>query len=186
MSSWFHIRGMVTVSPFGRTQPEKRYTLESVLAHLPVVQGSEGGMNVHIIQREGYNIFSSHDEYDCRTNNAIDSYDNDIKSRKHGHYQTQDKYILVLDGDLRDVYWDEGVKMLTKWLCRLSSRVGMDDIMLKYFDGWQTRRIFDFRPFDAMMVEPSWMNDGQTTNWCEHLMWKPKDNPYYEYEEDED
>lgn len=178
MSHWFHIRGMVTVEPFGRSQPEKRYILESVLNHLPVVQGSEGGMMVSIIQRPGFDVSSSHDEYDCQTDNGINTYDPDIRSRRNGWYQTQSEYILVLDGDLRDVYWDEGIKMLTKWLCRLSSRMFMNDIMLKCYDGWYEKVFNNYRPFYEMMVEPSWYSNGKTTNWFEHLAWKNEDNPY--------
>lgn len=47
MSYWTYINGTITVSPMGRTQPEKRYILETVLNHLPRVTGSEGDMNVY-------------------------------------------------------------------------------------------------------------------------------------------
>ena len=179
MSSWFYIRGMITVCPFGRSQHEKRYILDSVLAHLPVVQGSEGGMHVHIIQRSGTNDSCSHDEYGCKTNNGI-------RSNKWW-FQMQDDYIIVLEADLRDIYWSEGVRMLTKWLCRLSSRIGIEEIMVECFNGWNTKRFFDSEPFDKMMTDPSWLKDydyywapsGVTQNWCEHLMWKPEDNPYW-------
>ena len=40
-----------------------------------------------------------------------------------------------------------------------------------------------------MMITPSWLKDydylapfgitGVTQNWCEHLMWKDEDNPYW-------
>ena len=41
MSWWTYINGTITVSPMGRTQAEKRYILETVLDHLPLVTGSE-------------------------------------------------------------------------------------------------------------------------------------------------
>ena len=37
------ISGVVTVSVVGRTQPEKRYILETVLDHLPEISASLGG-----------------------------------------------------------------------------------------------------------------------------------------------
>lgn len=37
------ISGVVTVSVVGRTQPEKRYILETVLDHLPEIRASFGG-----------------------------------------------------------------------------------------------------------------------------------------------
>lgn len=52
MSSWTYVSGLIKVSPVGRTQAEKRYTLETVLAHLPAVSGSEGYMDVYIIQKK--------------------------------------------------------------------------------------------------------------------------------------
>lgn len=52
MSSWTYINGTITVRPMGRTQPEKRYILETVLNHLPRVTGSEGDMNIYISFRK--------------------------------------------------------------------------------------------------------------------------------------
>lgn len=53
MSSWTYVHGTIVVSPLGRTQHEKRYILETVLDHLPVVTGSERDMEVYVIQKEG-------------------------------------------------------------------------------------------------------------------------------------
>lgn len=53
MSYWTYINGTITVCPMGRTQPEKRYILETVLNHLPRVTGSEGDIDVYIIQKNG-------------------------------------------------------------------------------------------------------------------------------------
>ena len=51
MSYWSFVHGTVTVLPFGRTQAEKRYLLDTVLDHLPKVTGSEGDMNIYCIQK---------------------------------------------------------------------------------------------------------------------------------------
>ena len=56
MSSWTYIQGTITVSPIGRTQAEKRYILDTVLAHLPIVSGSKRDMNVYVIQKNGHKI----------------------------------------------------------------------------------------------------------------------------------
>ena len=53
MSWWTYVHGTIVVSPMGRTQAEKRYILDTVLEHLPVVSGSERDMNVYVIQKEG-------------------------------------------------------------------------------------------------------------------------------------
>ena len=51
MSNWSYIQGTITASPIGRTQAQKRYILDTVLAHLPIVSGSERDMNVYVIQK---------------------------------------------------------------------------------------------------------------------------------------
>lgn len=50
MSYWSFVHGTVTVLPFGRTQAEKRYLLDTVLDHLPKVTGSEGDMNIYLLE----------------------------------------------------------------------------------------------------------------------------------------
>lgn len=82
MSSWCYITGTITVSPIGRTQAEKRYVLDTVLAHLPIVSGSEKDMDVYVIQKNGHNSFSSCDEFGERTNNLVDRYGQKIKSKR--------------------------------------------------------------------------------------------------------
>ena len=51
MSYWTYITGVIEVCPMGRTQPEKRYILDTVLEHLPKVTGSERNMSIHIVQK---------------------------------------------------------------------------------------------------------------------------------------
>ena len=80
------------MSPMGRTQAEKRYILETVLEHLPIVTGSERDMNVHIVQKAGHDSSSSCDEFEMNTNNLKDSCGD--HSYEHGwrhHYVPQRK-----------------------------------------------------------------------------------------------
>lgn len=63
MSSWTYVNGTIVVSPLGRTQHEKRYILETVLEHLPVVTGSEIDMEVYVIQKRGHNHTRYSDEF---------------------------------------------------------------------------------------------------------------------------
>lgn len=100
MSFWTYINGTVTVRPMGRTNEEKEYILKTTINHLPIVSGSEGGMNVYIIQKNGYNSSCSCDEFGQRTNNLVDSYG--YKSRSRGWLQKQTEYILVVNAALRD------------------------------------------------------------------------------------
>lgn len=51
-------------------------------------------MNIYIIQKNGYNSSSSHDEFGQWSNLGNGRYDHS--------FETQDEYILVVDGALRD------------------------------------------------------------------------------------
>ena len=189
MSYWTHIRGMITVEPLGRTQAEKRYILETVLNHLPVVTGSEEDMGVHIIQRNGESDSSSHDELGYRTNNLTDWYGQ--KSRKHGWMRTQSQYFLIVEGDLRDAWFQESIRMFSKWLCRLAKRVHVTDIMVTLSGNWSIFgtdcRYFikNAEPYYEMFEYPSWSignEDGTSENWCEYLMWKDEPDTMTEQE----
>ena len=72
MSWWTYLHGTVTVRPMGRTQAEKRYILDTVLEHLPLVTGSERDMNVYVIQKNGESSSCSCDEFGESTNNLVD------------------------------------------------------------------------------------------------------------------
>jgi len=168
MSSWTYVNGTITVDVMGRTQPEKRYILDTVLDHLPIVTGSEGSMNVYTIQKNGYNASSSHDEFGFRTNNLIDSYGD--KSR-NGWLYTQDEYILVVDGSLRDMEFDETLQEFMKWLCRLAKRISIEDVMVE-IRGYDEKALIrnDNDVYSNMFNSPSWSDKG-SENWCEYLMW---------------
>lgn len=174
MSHWAYIRGTITVEPLGRTQPEKRYILDTVLDHLPRVSGSEEDMNVYAIQKKGYNDSLSCDEFGECTNNLDD---HGYKSRD-GWLHTQDEYIIVVDGSLRDCYFEETMRQFMKWFCRLGKRVQIRnalvsissspkkytlDIVEDYF-GWH----------EELFEMPSWARGRDAdseSNWCEYLMW---------------
>lgn len=151
MSTWTYINGTVTVRPMGRTQAEKRYILESVLDHLPLVTGSEGNMNVYIIQKNGYNSSSSCDEFGEMTNNLTDIYGN--KNRNNGWLNVQDEYILVLDAALRDREFKETYIEFMKWLVRLGKRISIEDILVK-INGYEKSTIIKDRnvPFFWLII----------------------------------
>ena len=93
MSYWTYVNGTITVNPMGRTQAEKRYILETVLNHLPIVSGSERDMDTYIIQKNGTNSSCSCDEYGDMTNNLTDCYGN--RNRHSGWLRIQEQYIIV-------------------------------------------------------------------------------------------
>ena len=200
MSTWTYINGTVTVRPMGRTQAEKRYILESVLDHLPLVTGSEGNMNVYIIQKNGYNSSSSCDEFGEMTNNLTDFYGN--KNRNNGWLNVQDEYILVLDAALRDREFEGTYREFMKWLVRLGKRISIEDILVK-INGYEKSTIIKDRNvqnkrhsyksvFSELFENPSWCNNTGEPNWTEFMMWsKAKNSSYpmllaYKYFDDEE
>lgn len=170
MSSWTYVNGTINVTPMGRTQAEKRYILDTVLNHLPQVTGSEGDMEIHIIQKSGHNISSSRDEYGDKTNNLIDRYNN--KNRKGGWLNLQDEYILVVNGSLRDRELNDTVQEFNQFIWRLAKRIEVEDALVKIC-GYDKEKIITNKNdvLRNMFRDPSWM-DKDSTNWCEHLMWK--------------
>lgn len=190
MSYWTYINGIITVRPMGRTQPEKRYILETVLNHLPRVTGSEGDMNVYIIQKNGYNSSCSCDEFGEVTNNLIDRHGH--KSRSRGWLQTQDEYILVVNAVL-DREFEQTYREFMKWFVRLCKRVCCEDILVE-IQGYDKSSIIKNRNiqrkkyswksvFEELFENPSWSKYGEDNykepNWCEFMMWDSAKNSRY-------
>lgn len=186
MSNWTYVNGTIEVCPMGRTQAEKRYILETVLDHLPVVTGSERDMHVYIIQKNGYNGCSSYDEFGVRTNNLRMRNANGPRDRKRGWLHTQDTYILVVNGSLRDRVFSDTYHEFQKWLCRLAKRVQVEDVLVEV-KGWNRSIIIrnpemNKKPWNTaygqMFEDPSWFRDKKDEdefkepNWCEYLMWE--------------
>lgn len=172
MSQWAYVRGFVKVHPMGRTQAEMRYILDTVLDHLPRVTGSEGDMDVYVVQEAGHNVSCSHDEFGERTDKLTDF--NGVKGR-HGWVEMQDNYILVVDGSLRDRSFAETKRAFLKWLCRLAKRVMVREalVSLDSYDGSMLIHD-DMDRFWNMFEDPSWSHEDPLEcppNWCEYLMW---------------
>lgn len=177
MSSWTYIRGTIHVRPFGRTQAEKTYILQTVIDHLPRVTGSEGDMDVYTIKKNGTSSSCSVDEFGMTTNLLTDRYGD--RSRD-GWLRTQDEYILVVDASLRDRCFDETFKEFQNWLCRLAKRIEVFDVFVEIKSCERSCIIQDKNlAYLKMFESPSWCNDNGDPNWCEYLMWKPMDSSWF-------
>lgn len=187
MSYWTYINGTITVLPMGRTQPEKRYILETVLEHLPIVSGSEDDMNVYVIQKKGYNSSSSCDEFGEVTNNLTDRYG--YKSRSRGWLETQNEYILVVNAALRDREFDRTFREFMKWIVRLGKRVSIEDVLVE-IKGYDKSTIirntnvqndkYSYKGvFDGLFEMPSWCNENGEVSWAEFMMWSRAKNSNY-------
>ena len=200
MSNWCYITGTITASPIGRTQAEKRYILDTVLAHLPIVSGSEKDMDVYVIQKNGHNSSSSHDEFGERTNNLVDWYGNRTRSR--GMLRMQDEYILVVNAALRDREFNQTYREFIKWLVRLGKRVMVDNILVKIGGYDKVAVIKDYcvqnekysyqNVFLNLFEGTSWVKKDGEVNWCEYMLYpRAKDSDYpmmlaYKYFNDEE
>ena len=177
MSAWTYITGVITVFPMGRTQPEKRYILDTILEHMPRVSGSEEDMHVHVVQKAGHDSSSSHNEFGEPV-------------RKMRHYdqrwaETQSEYLVIIEGALRDRYFEETLRELNKWLNRLAKRAGIEEILVKlrgYDSNWERKELIisDPKPYHEMAEWPSWSekSDGEPM-WCEYLMWESAKDSWY-------
>lgn len=190
MSMWTYVNGIITVKPLGRTQAEKRYILETVLAHLPVVTGSEGAMSTYIVQRENYNSSSSHNEF----GECMNYYPNKFKTDdRDGWNRAQDVYFIVVDGALRDRYFNTTYKEFMNWLCRFAKRCLVTDVLVTVCDHYgQSQTINDGYKFHDMFEDTSWITNGNSINWCEYLMWERSKDTWrpavldYKYYKDEE
>ena len=179
MSWWTYVNGTVKVRPMGRTQAEIRYILETVLDHLPFVSGSEGNMDVYIIQRNGHSSSSSHTEFGMWGGyRNWETLSTDI----------QNEYILVVDGSLRDRMFDQTYREFQRWLCRLAKRVDVEDVLVE-IKGYNKSAIIRNPEIERkkswntmygqMYEQPTWCYDDDEfgePNWCEYLMWNNAKN----------
>ena len=182
MSFWTYIDGTITVEPMGRTQAEKRYILETVLNHLPLVTGSEKDMDVYIIQKNGINSSSSCDEYGECTNNLVNRYG--CHDYEKGWLRIQREYILVVNGSFRDREFNKTFREFMNWLCRLAKRVSINNILVR-IQGMDKQYVINDNcnwnsPYSQMEEYPSWCEESNGEPcWAEHLMWdRAKDSDY--------
>lgn len=118
MSSWTYVQGLIELDVPGRTQAEKNYILQTVIDHLPKVTGSERSMNIYTIQTAGHDSWQNFDEFYNRVED----------------FKTQSRYLLVLDGNLRDRYYKDTFKELNKFLNRLGKRLMVDSVYVRLYN----------------------------------------------------
>lgn len=105
MSNWIYISGVIEVSPRGRTKAEKRYILETILAHLPKVTGSDENMESYIIQKDGYDEIHSCDAFGQWIM---------LPNNRYGIFKLESDYLIVVSGKLRGRVLDETKREFTK------------------------------------------------------------------------
>lgn len=131
-------------------------------------------MNTYVIQRAGYNVASSHDEFGQWSNLG----NTDYSTSYHRLFKTQDKYFIVVDGCLRDREFDETLQEFTNWICRLAKRVLVDYVLVEV-RGYSRSYLFTNRncAFERMYEWPG--NSERESNWCEYMMYECCEGSYY-------
>ena len=156
MSWWTYVNGLIMVEPAGCTQPEKRYVLETVLAHLPKVTGSEEVMKVKKKKKVGYSGSANFNEF--------------FETAYRGDIKTQDYYYLVLEGQFRDRMYEQTFRELNKFLNRLAKRVYVDDILIR-LTGWDKEIVISNSDPYQDMYEYSADSNKDEPAWWEYLLW---------------
>lgn len=156
MSWWTYVNGLIMVEPAGCTQPEKRYVLETVLAHLPKVTGSEEDMKIHIVQKEGYSGSANFNEF--------------FETVYREDFKTQDCYYLILEGQFRDRMYEQTFRELNKFLNRLAKRVYVNDILIR-LTGWDKEIVISNSGPYQDMYEYSADSNKDEPAWWEYLLW---------------
>lgn len=155
MSNWTYIRGLIELDVPGRTQAEMDYILQTVIDHLPKVTGSEGAMDIHIVRAYGHNSWQNFDEFYNRVED----------------FKTQSRYFIVLDGSLRDRYYEDTFKELNKFLNRLAKRLIVESTYVRLHDYGINYNSYTFTNKNncyGQMFE----NDNP---WYNYLMWEWED-----------
>ena len=133
MSYWTHIRGMITVEPIDDT------VLDNVLASLPQVSGSEGGISIYVAPKN-HETLKVHG----------------LKGRIKNFDELPAEYIIVVEGNLRDRYFDRTLREFTKWMCRLAKRTEVSHALVEISDHSRAYIIDNNNyAYSDMYVEPS-------------------------------
>lgn len=182
MSMWTYIHGTITVDVPGTTQEQMQYVASTILAHLPRVTGSEGDMEIYLIQKQGYNGSSNYDEFGDQTNNLKDYYG--CKRFSGGLLETQSRYLIIVDGALRDKSFGITFREFMKWANRMAKRLFVCNMLVKIEGNCGEEFLLtDAEPYKNMYEDPSWIRDEPTGKpaWWEYLLWQnytEKEDPH--------
>lgn len=152
MSNWTYVQGLIELDVPGRTQAEKNYILQTVIDHLPKVTGSEKSMNLYTIQTAGHDSWQNFDEFYNRVED----------------FRTQSRYFLVLDGNLRDRYYEDTFKELNKFLNRLGKRLMVDSVYVRLYNYERSHIFTNKNDCYGKMFDSE-------NPWYSYLMWEFED-----------
>ena len=150
MSHWTYVTGIIEVYIFGNTEAQNRYILDSVLDHLPIVSGSERDMSIYTIRKADHNSSSSVNEFGERLPKFK------FNNQDTKWFLNQNSYLIVLDGSLRDRYFNETLKAVNKFLCRLAKRIWIQDVFVRVNSYEKEYIINDTVTYSEMLEDIGW------------------------------
>ena len=162
MSNWTSVKGILEIDTPGRTQAECQYVVDTVISHLPKVTGSEHDMDIYVIKCAGTNVSSDYDEFGKYTEDGV-SY--------------QSRYMIAVDGDLRDRYFEETKEAFMNWLDIFTQRLFTTKCIVKitgYSKESKKRKEEIISPDEDYLTSKLITNDEEkaTVAWCNYLMWQ--------------
>lgn len=122
MSRWVHITGIVRGDTFAQTSAEAMYIGQTTINHLPRVHGSEGDAKLHVRLEDGYNCWSSHDEYNQPSNLYTDN--------TSEWFACQSNVLITISGQLRDATFDEALRETVDMLCRMARSISVNNCVV--------------------------------------------------------
>lgn len=141
MSIWAYINGTITLDVEGKTQVEGEYLLKNTLQYLPDVipnPNSERQFDIFINQPIATNQSISHDEYGVCVSYPKYNIENMNRFAVPYNYRYHDgwidknsRFILTIHGSFRDCTFTDCLKSFNNWLCRLSSRLWVTDMLIR-------------------------------------------------------
>ncbi len=149
MSVWTHVNGVIEVDTLARSSAEAMYLAQTVVNHLPKISGSEGPAEYYLNLVSGYNMASTCDEFDRRSN-------------LHRSFESQTRVLITIDGHLRDREFRRTLFETTKALARLSSRLWVLSCTVAVNGDYQDSYVFN---------NPEWILEREQTDWAKNLLW---------------
>lgn len=152
MSHWTYVRGVIEVDTYARSDAEAMYFVQTVISHLPKITGSERDVMYHVNRCHGHNMCSSHDEFMQPSN---------LGDGELGGFYTQTRFLITIEGNLRDRLPAETIRETTKMLSRLASRLDISSCVVSVSDT-ERRFVFD---------SPGWLLYAADSDWTRDLVW---------------
>ena len=122
MSRWVYVTGIVRADTFANTDAEAMFIGQTTIDHLPRICGSERDANLHVHLEDGYNAWSTHDEFGQLSNLYTD--------RVHHGFESQPNILVTISGRLRDTTFDEAFRQTVATLCRMAKYIYVDECVV--------------------------------------------------------